>query len=387
MTENGTDESHLGDHHNLSVCVEHLSQDVGENSQDEDIGLKMDVEFEDDDEVDFNLPLKQILISMNQAICHRLDTIEQQLDNLNQYCQHLEQKIEDISANVRDHNLQINSKHSGQASVVGLSPTSTGAATLTQATPFTTTVGPNLIPIRLNTESDFPNGSWLGDELNPEMRVRCEIVSSNLLHINTTCPTPEKMALTLLDHLFPRDVQACSNISGVGKHKKKQLDPLLVFGIRHLVHKFGITEKDWHRIKQNMDSKCRTAFRRKQKGLPMMDSENEASMDHISDGGETTDLDQSEAITLEPSTISVVEEGDLNNVMQGAQVIHTTDGDIQVLHATPEQIARIQQTHQIQILTSNHVITDGQIIQHISEAETHLLNDDDTHEELNEDIE
>ena len=29
---------------------------------------------------------------------------------------------------------------------------------------------------------------------------------------------------------------------------------------------FGITEKDWHRIKLNIDSKCRTAFRRKMRG-------------------------------------------------------------------------------------------------------------------------
>lgn len=37
----------------------------------------------------------------------------------------------------------------------------------------------------------------------------------------------------------------------------------------HLIHRFGITEADWHRIKQNMDSKCRTAFRRKQRGMPL----------------------------------------------------------------------------------------------------------------------
>lgn len=37
----------------------------------------------------------------------------------------------------------------------------------------------------------------------------------------------------------------------------------------HLIHRFGITENDWHRIKQNIDSKCRTAFRRKQRGMPL----------------------------------------------------------------------------------------------------------------------
>ena len=37
----------------------------------------------------------------------------------------------------------------------------------------------------------------------------------------------------------------------------------------HLIHKFQITEADWHRMKLNIDSKCRTAHRRRQKGLPL----------------------------------------------------------------------------------------------------------------------
>lgn len=45
---------------------------------------------------------------------------------------------------------------------------------------------------------------------------------------------------------------------------------LLAFVISgHLIHRFNITESDWHRIKQNIDSKCRTAFRRKQRGMPL----------------------------------------------------------------------------------------------------------------------
>lgn len=42
-----------------------------------------------------------------------------------------------------------------------------------------------------------------------------------------------------------------------------------IFSPGHLIHRFAITENDWHRIKQNIDSKCRTAFRRKQKGMPL----------------------------------------------------------------------------------------------------------------------
>ncbi|XP_076307814.1 protein BANP-like isoform X4 [Tachypleus tridentatus] len=52
--------------------------------------------------------------------------------------------------------------------------------------------------------------------------------TNELFHINNTCTTPEKMAFTLLDYLFDRETQACSNISGTGKHRKRQLDPLMV---------------------------------------------------------------------------------------------------------------------------------------------------------------
>lgn len=79
---------------------------------------------------------------------------------------------------------------------------------------------------------DYPSGTWLGDENNPEMRVRCPITPADMLHISTNCRTAEKMALTLLDYLFHREIQAISNLSGQGKHGKKQLDPLMIYGIR-----------------------------------------------------------------------------------------------------------------------------------------------------------
>lgn len=43
---------------------------------------------------------------------------------------------------------------------------------------------------------------------------------------------PEKMSLALLDHLFDRETQAISNISGTGKHGKRQLNPILIYGIK-----------------------------------------------------------------------------------------------------------------------------------------------------------
>merc|ERR550532_2749425 len=105
-------------------------------------------------------------------------------------------------------------------------------------------LGPNVTLITLNSEEDFPNGCWLGDENNPEMRVRIPLSPSDLLHIHSNCRTPEKMALAFLDYLFDRETQACSNLSGMGKHGKKQLDPLMIYGIRcHLIQRFGVTEQ------------------------------------------------------------------------------------------------------------------------------------------------
>lgn len=84
----------------------------------------------------------------------------------------------------------------------------------------------------MSVAEDYPSGTWLGDENNPEMRVRCPITPADMLHISTNCRTAEKMALTLLDYLFHREIQAISNLSGQGKHGKKQLDPLMIYGIR-----------------------------------------------------------------------------------------------------------------------------------------------------------
>lgn len=58
------------------------------------------------------------------------------------------------------------------------------------------------------------------------------IFYSDLLHIHSNCRIPEKMALTMLDYLFDRETQATSNLSGMGKYGKKQLDPLMIYGIR-----------------------------------------------------------------------------------------------------------------------------------------------------------
>ncbi|XP_056381523.1 protein BANP isoform X2 [Hyla sarda] len=231
-------------------------------------------------------------------------------------------------------------------------------------------MGNNVTLITLNAEEDFPNGTWLGDENNPEMRVRCPVTAADMLHISTNCRTAEKMALTLLDYLFHREVQAVSNLSGQGKHGKKQLDPLMIYGIRcHLFHKFRITESDWYRIKQSIDSKCRTAWRRKQRGQSLaVKSFSRRTPSNSSysttDGVQNTVSSSSDLQQAPPQALHYA----LANAQQVQ--IHQIGEDGQVqghLH-----IAQVPQGEQVQITQDSegnlqihqvHVGQDGQVLQ------------------------
>uniref|UniRef100_A0A2I3TDS9 Protein BANP n=1 Tax=Pan troglodytes TaxID=9598 RepID=A0A2I3TDS9_PANTR len=246
--------------------------------------------------------IKSFLYSINQTICLRLDSIEAKLQALEATCKSLEEKL-DLVTNKQHSPIQVPmvagsplratqtcnktrvpgpSGHLGRSNTIvvkvpvqedshhedGESSLEASDSVSSYGQAGSQSIGSNVTLITLNSEEDYPNGTWLGDENNPEMRVRCAIIPSDMLHISTNCRTAEKMALTLLDYLFHREVQAVSNLLGQGKHGKKQLDLLTIYGIRcHLFYKFGITESDWYRIKQSIDSKCRTAWQRKQQCL------------------------------------------------------------------------------------------------------------------------
>lgn len=236
-------------------------------------------------------------------------------------------------------------------------------------------LAPNVTLITLNSEEDFPNGTWLGDENNPEMRVRCPITPADMQHVATNCRTAEKVALTLLDYLFHREIQAVSNLSGQGKHGKKQLDPLMIYGIRcHLFHKFGITESDWYRIKQSIDSKCRTAWRRKQRGQSLavkgFARRTPSSSVMSGSGGlqgsvpSSGDSQQNQAQTL-------------HYALANAQQVHIhrigEDGQVQQVAVQGHlHIAQVPQGEQVQITQDSegnlqihqvHVSQDGQVLQ------------------------
>lgn len=226
---------------------------------------------------------------------------------------------------------------------------------------------PNVTFITLNSEEDYPAGTWLGDETNSEMRVRCPVSPADMIHITSNCRTPEKMALTLLDYLFHREIQAMSNLSGQGKHGKKQLDPLMIFGIRcHLFHKFGISESDWYRIKQSIDSKCRTAWRRKQRGqsLAVKSFSKRTPRAASSEGGMTE-----ETAHIETPTPQTLHYTLANQQVQFHRI--GEDGQVQVIPQGQLHIAQVPQGEEVQITQDSegnlqihqvHVGQDGQVL-------------------------
>ncbi|XP_040023928.1 protein BANP isoform X1 [Gasterosteus aculeatus] len=227
--------------------------------------------------------------------------------------------------------------------------------------------GQNVTLITLNSEDDYPVGTWLGDENNTEMRVRCPVSAADMLHITTNCRTAEKMALTLLDYLFHREVQALSNLSGQGKHGKKQLDPLMIYGIRcHLFHKFRITESDWYRIKQSIDSKCRTAWRRKQRGqsLAVKSFSKRTPRGTSGEGGTAEETGHIEAATQQTLHYTLA-----NQQVQFHRI--GEDGQVQVIPQGQLHIAQVPQGEEVQITQDSegnlqihqvHVGQDGQVL-------------------------
>ncbi|XP_032180845.1 protein BANP isoform X5 [Mustela erminea] len=344
--------------------------------------------------------IKSFLYSINQTICLRLDSIEAKLQALEATCKSLEEKL-DLVTNKQHSPIQVPMVAGSplgatqtcnkvrcavpgrrQNTIVvkvpgqedshnedGESGSEASDSISSCGQSGGQNIGNNVTLITLNSEEDYPNGTWLGDENNPEMRVRCAIIPSDMLHISTNCRTAEKMALTLLDYLFHREVQAVSNLSGQGKHGKKQLDPLTIYGIRcHLFYKFGITESDWYRIKQSIDSKCRTAWRRKQRGQSL------AVKSFSRRTPSSSSYSASETVMSTPPPTGELPQPPpqaLHYALAGAQQVQIhqigEDGQVQVGHL---HIAQVPQGEQVQItqdsegnLQIHHVGQDGQVLQ------------------------
>ncbi|XP_013409279.1 protein BANP isoform X1 [Lingula anatina] len=320
----------------------------------------------EDSDLDADLSVKQILFNINKAICLRLDAIENKMLGMDKRTKLLEDKVDKLLTTPSNPLASSTpGKNKSGAVIVGLPQENRPSSDDDNSNcgQGVAGLGPNVTLITLNTEEDYPDGTWLGDESNPEMRVRVPVTPSDLLHVHSNCRTAEKMALTLLDYLFDRETQASSNLSGMGKHGKKQLDPLMIYGIRcHLIHRFGITEQDWHRIKLNIDSKCRTAFRRKQKGMPLtvkaFHGKSPTQLGMTLRGMSGINSDGEDSMQESALTIHQPEGLDAAHSMATlhSQLGITQHGEVQILHATPEQIEQLREAHHIQVLNGDQVL-------------------------------
>uniref|UniRef100_A0A4X2LT67 Protein BANP n=1 Tax=Vombatus ursinus TaxID=29139 RepID=A0A4X2LT67_VOMUR len=390
----------------VQIAVEDLNPDhpvVLENHEVTDEGIEPPLKRQ---RIEINCQdpsIKSFLYSINQTICLRLDSIEAKLQALEATCKSLEEKL-DLVMNKQHSPIQVPMVagsplgatqtcnkvrcavparrqntivvkvpgHEDSHNEDGESGSEASDSVSNSGQSGSQNIGNNVTLITLNSEEDYPNGTWLGDENNPEMRVRCAIIPADMLHISTNCRTAEKMALTLLDYLFHREVQAVSNLSGQGKHGKKQLDPLTIYGIRcHLFYKFGITESDWYRIKQSIDSKCRTAWRRKQRGQSL------AVKSFSRRTPSSSSYSGSESVQSTASASNEIQQPQpqaLHYTLANAQQVQIhqigEDGQVQVIPQGHLHIAQVPQGDQVQItqdsegnLQIHHVGQDGQVLQ------------------------
>ncbi|XP_027703482.1 protein BANP isoform X5 [Vombatus ursinus] len=389
----------------VQIAVEDLNPDhpvVLENHEVTDEGIEPPLKRQ---RIEINCQdpsIKSFLYSINQTICLRLDSIEAKLQALEATCKSLEEKL-DLVMNKQHSPIQVPMVagsplgatqtcnkvrcavparrqntivvkvpgHEDSHNEDGESGSEASDSVSNSGQSGSQNIGNNVTLITLNSEEDYPNGTWLGDENNPEMRVRCAIIPADMLHISTNCRTAEKMALTLLDYLFHREVQAVSNLSGQGKHGKKQLDPLTIYGIRcHLFYKFGITESDWYRIKQSIDSKCRTAWRRKQRGQSL------AVKSFSRRTPSSSSYSGSESVQSTASASNEIQQPQpqaLHYTLANAQQVQIhqigEDGQVQVIPQGHLHIAQVPQGDQVQItqdsegnLQIHHVGQDGQVV-------------------------
>lgn len=298
-----------------------------------------------------DIELKEMICSLQDSLFNKLQSIEVKIEKINSKYSTLEKKVNDIIDNMQD------------SSVADISCTDSSTVDAEEE---------EVDDPKAYTEEDFPDGSWLGDPDEPNFRVRCPIKPEDLEFANNNSTSAEKMALLLLDYLFTREEQACSNISGTGKHGKKQLDPIKILGIKyHVQHMFGTNEEGWRYIRRNLDSKCRTAFRRKSKGMPLTVKEKKPRLlhkiakDNQNSNNRSTSripdnivFEEVEETRVDEEIIPIEEESAENESItifafpSEADVPQADHEEIKVIHATREQFEILKQNPSVEFLQS-----------------------------------
>nr|XP_023961286.1 protein BANP isoform X4 [Chrysemys picta bellii] len=310
--------------------------------------------------------IKSFLFSINQTICLRLDSIEAKLLALEATCKSLEEKLD----------LVMNKQHSPiQVPMVAGSPL--GA---TQTCNKVRCVVPQTTVILNNDRQNSIVAKMVGQE-EPLSRTAdsLENILSNAV--------PGRRQNTIVVKVPGHDdshnedgesgSEASDSVSNSGQLGSQSIGnnvTLITLNSEgHLFYKFGITESDWYRIKQSIDSKCRTAWRRKQRGqsLAVKSFSRRTPSSSSYSGSEGTQSTVSASNEIQPNQPQA-----LHYALANAQQVQIhqigEDGQVQVIPQGHLHIAQVPQGEQVQITQDSegnlqihqvHVGQDGQVLQ------------------------
>ncbi|WAR13528.1 BANP-like protein [Mya arenaria] len=166
---------------------------------------RVDVDFD----VHGDASVKQILFNINKAICMRLDNIESCLNGLSNRQREIEQKVDTICSIMKQNSAESGDGNGPLGSIDSIAG-----------------LGPNVTLITLNSEEDYPYGSWMGDENNVEMRVRCPI-------------TPRYEEEYNQDVYLQGDLDGTGLVTGEGLHGEVQIlhaTPEQISQLQHAHH-------------------------------------------------------------------------------------------------------------------------------------------------------
>ncbi|XP_058849589.1 protein BANP-like isoform X2 [Acipenser ruthenus] len=343
----------------VQIAVEDLNQDhpvVLENHEETEDCDKPDRKRQRTD-INCQDTIKSLLYSINQTICLRLDNIEGKLQALEATYKSLEEKLD-----------MVMNKNQGPIQVPMVAGSPLGA---TQTWNKVRCVVPQTNVI---VSSDRPKVS--GQE---ETVTRATESLENLL----SNAVPGRRQNTILvkvpaaDDSHNEDAESGSEASdsvsnsgqGGGGAMGNNVTLITLNSEGHLFYKFGITESDWYRIKQSIDSKCRTAWRRKQRGQSLAVKSFSrrtpaASSSYSStDGLQCTDASPTDGQQTVHYTLSNTQQVQIHRIGE--------DGQMQVIPQGHLHIAQVPQGEQVQITQDSegnlqihqvHVGQDGQVL-------------------------
>ncbi|XP_065518357.1 protein BANP isoform X8 [Lathamus discolor] len=310
--------------------------------------------------------IKSFLYSINQTICLRLDSIEAKLLALEATCKSLEEKLD----------LVMNKQHSPiQVPMVAGSPL--GA---TQTCNKVRCVVPQTTVILNNDRQNSIVAKMVGQE---EPLSRAADSLENIL----SNAVPGRRQNTIVVKVPGHDdshnedgesgSEASDSVSNSGQIGSQSIGnnvTLITLNSEgHLFYKFGITESDWYRIKQSIDSKCRTAWRRKQRGQSLavksFSRRTPSSSSYSGSEGSQSSVSASNEIQQnQPQALHYA----LANAQQVQIHQIGEDGQVQVIPQGHLHIAQVPQGEQVQITQDSegnlqihqvHVGQDGQVLQ------------------------